>query len=819
MSCHGKEPDDIEAGLNLTYRQGLLKGGISGIPAIEPGVSERSALISAIKRLDPDKAMPPKAAEKMSPEEIEYFIKWIDGGAPWPEEDRRDQILGDPRWKGKGKISLPIEGALTEGWSNRNYRLSDLWAYRPISEVEVPSGAHPVDYLLEGDIIESGLTKAPAASKQELARRLYFGLTGLPPTYQQLTEFVDSGDSNAYLGLVDHLLNDTAYGEQMARQWLDVVRYADSDGFSNDYIRPNAWRYRDYVIRSFNADKPYNQFIVEQIAGDEIDEDDPEMLIATGFLRMGPWEHTAMSVAKETRQIFLDDVVNSVGETFLSTPLMCAKCHDHKFDPIPATDYYSIQAVFATTQFADRPADFLAEENLTLMSDEKDRIAEWIIRTETDQAQITLKEEAAARKWYQEQSVPYRNKKERRSLGEEEQPPRYYGLTYGDLGYRKVLQKRRQTLDAEARRFEPLAFSVYNGPDRIVSSGRLVSMPSEFSDSLPRSFLLQAGSVFSPGEEVKPGVMQAIPLLQKHETGLTQSDLEMHITDRIDGRRLALAKWIAHPEHPLTARSIVNRVWQFHFGKGLTEDPNNFGSTSDRPQNIELLDFLARYLIKNQWSLKKLHHIILSSEAYQRGSSPTDLNLQNQIDPDNKLLSYFNPRRLAAEELRDAMLCISGELNREMGGIPVRPEINLEVALQPRHIMGSLAQAYQPSRTPSARNRRTIYTERIRSLENPFLSVFNQPRTELSCGHRSPSTVTPQVFALFNSEQIRNRALGLAQSLSRIYDHPEDQISWATREVWLRELDSNEVNLAFEYLKKMTLYHDENPITKKTPSH
>jgi hypothetical protein len=311
--------------------------------------------------------------------------------------------------------------------------------------------------------------------------------------------------------------------------------------------------------------------------------------------------------------------------------------------------------------------------------------------------------------------------------------------------------------------------------------------------------------------------MQAIPLLQKHEKELTQSDLEMHIADRKDGRRLALAKWIAHPEHPLTVRSIVNRVWQFHFGKGLAEDPNNFGSTSKRPGNIELLDFLAGYLIKNQWSLKKLHRIILSSDAYQRSSSPTDPILQNQIDHDNELLSYFTPRRLVAEELRDAMLSISGELNGEMGGIPVRPEINLEVALQPRHIMGSLAQAYQPSRTPSARNRRTIYAERIRSLENPFLTVFNQPRTELSCGHRSPSTVTPQVFALFNSEQIRNRALALAASLTRIYDHPEDQIRWASRRIWLRDLDPTEVNLALEYLEKMTPYHEVNPISKKPP--
>ena len=812
LSCHGKDPANIEGGLNLTNRQSMLKGGISGMAAIEPGSSAQSPLMAAIRRTDPDKAMPPKSSEKLSPEEIEYLAKWIDGGAPWPDEEAKKLILDDPKWKSKGKISLAMEGALTEGWSNRNYRLQDLWAYRPISKIQLPPGVQPIDYLVNDQMQQAGLTAAPPASKEVLIRRAYLDLTGLPPAYDLVLDFMNNDDPLAYEALIDRLLDDPGYGEQMARHWMDVVRYADSDGFSNDYVRPNTWRYRDYLIRSFNADKPYDQFVIEQIAGDEIDPGDPEMLIATGYLRMGPWEHTAMSVAKETRQIFLDDVVNSIGETFLSTPLMCAKCHDHKFDPIPSLDYYRIQAIFATTQFADRPAPFLPEENITLLEDEKNRIESWIRSTKEDQERILEKEETAVRNWYANRGEIYQTKKDRRNLPQDKQPPRYYGLTYADLGYRKVLQKRLQTLDAESRRFEPLAFSIYNGPDRILSSGRKFNLPEASGDSLPKTYLLQAGSVFSPSDEVSPGILQVIPALYKYEMGVDNTDLDIRIPVGKDKRRLTLARWLVHPDQAITARSIVNRIWQFHFGKGLADDPNNFGVSAKNPVNAVLLDWLAAYLIKNQWSLKKLHRMIMTSGVYQRSSTPADPVKQELLDPDNQFLSHFNPRRLDAEELRDAMLQMSGELNKMMGGIPVRPEMNLEVALQPRHIMGSIAQAYQPSRTPEERNRRTVYSERIRSLENPFLSVFNQPRTEISCGQRNVSTVTPQVFALFNNEQVRSRALALAMNVIQESDELRDQIAIAINSVWLRAPLEHEITQAFEYIKRMTAYHERTVI-------
>lgn len=812
LACHGRDPDEIEGGLDLRSRESLLRGGNSGRVVVSPGSPGESYLLEVIRRLDPETAMPPKSRERLSMEEIAHFESWIEGGAPWPDAAERERIKQDPRWKGKGRVSLPIRGALSEDWANRQYRLEDLWAYLPLQRTDVPAGCNPVDFFIDKEVDQAALSKSPPASPARMARRAYLGLTGLPPTYEQLKEYVEDRDSSRFLKLVDHLLAQPSYGEQMARHWLDVVRYADSDGFSNDYIRPNAWRYRDYVIRSFNEDKPYDQFVLEQIAGDELEPDNPEMLIATGFLRMGPWEHTAMSVAKETRQLFLDDVVNSVGETFLSTPLMCAKCHDHKFDPVSSLDYYQVQACFATTQFADRPAPFLAGENQYLMEEEKRRIEWWINETRSEQAKIEAKEEAAMKSWFIRKGRPYLSKKERRTLPEEQKPPRYLGLSNADLGYRKVLQKRLQTLQAELRMFSPLSFSVYNGADKIVNSGRLMPMTDAEDDPLPSTHILQGGSVYAPGASVQPGIIQAIPLLEKAYLEVDTTQLDPEVPKDKDGRRLALARWITHPDHPLTSRSIVNRIWLFHFGQSLAPDPNNFGTANPNPVHTELLDWLAAFLIDHQWSIKSLHRLIMSSNAYQRSTMTGDPGQQTAKDPSNYFFARFEPRRLAAEEIRDAMLFISGELNPEMGGIPVRPEINQEVALQPRHIMGSVAQAYQPNRERDARNRRSIYSLRIRSMEDPFLSVFNQPRTEISCGQRSVSTISPQALALINNEQIRHRALALAVRIETLTTDPDQQIFQAVRNIWLRDPTPPEMTQAREYVDKMTRYHQEQEV-------
>jgi hypothetical protein len=617
--------------------------------------------------------------------------------------------------------------------------------------------------------------------------------------------FLTSDSPAAFTEVIDRLLASPHYGEQWGRHWLDVVRYSDTGGFSNDFLRPNAWRYRDYVIRSFNEDKPYDQFVMEQIAGDELDPDDPEMLLATGFLRMGPWEHTSMSVAAETRQFFLDDVTNIVGEAFLATPLNCAKCHDHKYDPIPTRDYYEVQAVFATTQFAEREASFLPQEQVEISEYEKQRIESWIEETMAEQELIEQKEEAAAKAWFREKGLPYLPKRERRKLPEEKQPPRYLGLTFEDLGYRKVLQKRLQLLKRTEERFQPIAFSVYNGPVRVLNSEKRLTKPDKPNGSAAKTFILGGGSVYAREDEVQPGVMSIVnSLAQSKELS------SIEIPENMKGRRLAFARWLTHPENPIFARVMVNRIWQYHFGKGLAETANNFGATGGKPSHPELLDWLTRYFIENNWSAKTLHRLIMTSRAYALSSDHPEFEKINQLDPENTWLTYFSPRRMDAEELKDAMLYISGELNQKVGGFPVRPEMNLEAALQPRHTMGSIAPAYQPSRTPEERNRRTIYAERYRNLGDPDLEVFNQPGSDVSCERRTESTVTPQVFTMFNGQNVRNRALAFAYRLREKFISDQACIEAALQHIYHRKPQPHELEASLAYLEKMKIYQQEN---------
>lgn len=818
LSCHGQEEEKIEGGLDLRSQTAMLAGGDSGAPPIIAGSPEQSPLYRAIQRSDPNFAMPPRSAERLTAEEIRFFHDWIQAGAPWPDERRQSEILAQNEGKYPSWIRVKTTGGQSENWEQRLYKLDNLWAYLPMGNPEIPQEYlspktdNPIDAFINRKLAEQQLKPAPTADKRTLIRRATFDLLGLPPTEAEIDAFLADDSPEAFEKVVDRLLDSPHYGEQWGRRWLDIVRYADSGGFSNDYSRPNAWRYRDYVIRAFNDDKPYDQFVIEQLAGDEIDPNNPEMLIAVGFLRMGPWEHTGMSVAAETRQFFLDDVTNIVGEAFLSTPLSCAKCHDHKYDPIATKDYYRIQAVFATTQFAEREAPFLATENTRLSPMESQRIAQWIDWTTAEQKELQDKEENAARAWFAERGRPYLSKRERRKLPDDRQPPRYYGLSHQDLGYRKVLGKRKQILQRTQDRFDPLAFSVYNGPLRAVHSQRPMRMPKELVGEAPPAYILGGGSVYSPTEMVDPGVLSVIEYLQTATDGAPEAAIDTIIPNSMYGRRLAFARWLCDPEHPITSRSIVNRIWQYHFGQAIAGNPNNFGATGKKPTHPELLDWLARHFTQNDWSIKNLHRLIMLSEAYQRSGHHPRPDKLTLVDPDNHYLAAFSPQRLEAEEIRDAMLFISGELNPEMGGLPVRPEINREVAFQPRHIMGSISQAYQPSRTPEDRNRRTIYAERFRTLINPFMEVFNQPGADLSCENREESTVAPQAFTLFNSEHTRNRAVALADRLRKEYTDREDRIRAAMQLVWNRDAKAAELRQAKNFLVEMTRYHEENPI-------
>ncbi len=843
--CHGAA-DLQEGGLDVTSRAALLRGGMSDRKTLVPGRPEESLLYMVATRADADLAMPPDENEKLSQEEVAAIRAWIAAGAPWVESAPAAAVVAAPSaWDlshSPDGVMLPTSGGLSPSWTTRKYAAADVWAYLPVRRYTVPKRAdaagkqlHPIDAFLREKLAAKQLEPAPAAEPAEWLRRATFDLTGLPPTPAEVAAF-EQADSKSYAAAVERLLASPHYGEQMARHWLDVTRYADTSGFSNDYERPHAWRYRDYVVRSFNADKPYDRFVLEQIAGDELDIDDPELQIAVGFLRMGPWEHTGMSVAAETRQAFLDDVTNSVGVTFLGQGLRCARCHDHKFDPIPTRDYYRIQACFAPTQFIDRPVPFLAAENVKSLKHTKPQTEARLAEAQARLAEYKAKRDAAVAVWLKE-----RGHKSIDEVPLDKRPQMtQFGLTPLEMSLQKINQKREAYYQVELRRYTPEALTVYDGPNVLfdMQRGRPATMgmkkpglktatakqaqekvagkktPSALTSNVAQPvFILAGGSLASPGDRVTPGVLSAC----FQSSDLHQPTAWNTVPQVMNGRRLALARWIASEQNPLTARVMVNRVWQMHFGRGLVATPNNFGKMGSKPTHPELLDYLAVWFMEHDWSVKKLHRLIMTSAAYRQASSHPQFAKVNELDAKNELLAYFPARRLSAEELRDTMLVATGELNATVGGPPVFPEINWETALQPRHIMGSVAPAYQPSQTPAERHRRTLYAFQCRTLGDPMLEVFNRPTSDLSCERRDATTVTPQVFALFNGQSAHDRALALAARLGKEHKEFDARLDAAYALLYGRTPTGAERSAAREHVTKMTEHHKKESPTPTAP--
>jgi mono/diheme cytochrome c family protein len=753
LACHGDRPDKIKGGYDMRTYKGLLAGGDSGEAAIVKGRPDQSPFFVALTWADEDLQMPPKENDRLDKAELAVFREWIERGAPWSDPNvKRALAWGDVSDDG---MVVRTRGGLDDSWTYRRYAVDGLWAYQPIAKIESPrADVHPVDAFVDARLTEAGVKVAPRAEKLDLLRRATFGLTGLPPTPAEVKAFLDDGRPDAFDGVVDRLLGSSHYGEKMAQHWLDVVRYADTSGFSNDFERPTAWRYRDYVVRSFNSDKPYDQFVREQLAGDELSGAGPEGQIAAGFLRMGPWEHTSMSVAAETRQQFLDDVTHSVGVTFLGQQLRCCKCHDHKFDPLPTQDYYSFQALFATVQFADRSLSFLENENTRQMATGKARLQRRMKNANNRDKYLEQQVQNIVARQLQEKGPKGMSGEERKQA---------YELAMKDqkIAVGKATRKQKMYYEREGKRYEPYAFTVYNGPARVAMSTKpIMAMPKPAQrKGKPEAIhVLTGGSIESPAQEVSPNILSVVGGFASPDSSLTKSTF----SEGMRGRRAALANWIVDRENPLTARVMVNRVWQHLFsGQALAGTPNDFGKMGKQPTHPELLDYLARWFMDNGWSVKKLQRFIMASETYQRAAAPVDPEV-TQTDGANQWLSYFPPRRLQAEELRDGMLAITGELNREQGGPGTFPEINWEVAFQPRLVMGTIAPAYQPSPTRAERHRRALYHFRYRSLADPLLEVFNRPGSEMACDVRDETIIAPQAFALFNSEFVHNRALALA---------------------------------------------------------
>ena len=471
----------------------------------------------------------------------------------------------------------------------------------------------------------------------------------------------------------------------------------------------------------------------------------------------------------------------------------CAKCHDHKFDPIPTRDYYSMLAVFSTTQFAERDASFLGSENKTGFV----KSHEWVKKKIEAYAQQRDLLQARMEKSKKEETAEAK-------VGDN-------GLGPGDEASLARLQKNIKRHQWEYDRMKPIALSVYTGstiPRNNVSSRISLPKKSWARGKMEVDTILTGGSAYSPGDSVRPGGLSAAESV----SGFVSTEFP----NEKGKRRLALAEWIVDPQNPLTARVMVNRVWSWHFGKGLAANPNNVGGTGGLPTHPKLLDYLADWFVKHDWSVKQLNELIVTSKAYRRSTRHPTPEILTKLDPGSKLYATFLPRRLTAEELRDSMLFASGELNSQIGGIPCRSDINLEVAFQPRQIMGGTASVYEPDPTPKQRNRRSLYAEKLRGVRDPFFESFNQPGPDRSCELRETSTVAPQALTLFNSEEVLDRAYAMANRLTDLHQTEEATIGLAFRLALGRPAAKKENAACVEHWKNATAEESTKKYKPKT---
>ncbi|EMI57792.1 DUF1553 domain-containing protein [Rhodopirellula sallentina] len=858
FGCHGADAEKRRGEFDMRTLDGLLRGGETEEPAIVPGDPDNSVLVHSIEWQYNE--MPPKESDRLSASQVDAIRKWIRLGAVWPDDETQAAILRDEasREVTEDGVLVRTSGGTSQQWTMRRYDVTDLWAIEPIRSATEVHGFAAIDRFISRRLDDAGIAPAPRATPLELIRRATFDLTGLPPTPDEIEDFLlarETDPETAWETLIDRLLSSPRYGERAAQHWFDVTRYADTGGMANDYERSNMWRYRDYVVRAFNDDKPYDRFVLEQIAGDELADEsvrrrlrrefgdelsadeieqrvhrirlegaytpeEAEAIVATGYLRMGHWDN-AMIEKDEARQIFLDDIVNNVGQTFLSTTLRCVKCHDHKFDPIPTRDYYRMYAAFSATQMAERPVPFLPEENRSGFDESKRHVERMLGFAKSKMDALLAKQEAAAKEWFEERGLPYQDEDARRNLPDEDKPPRHVGLNHVEQGRLKVRKQDEWIWRRRLERYEPMAQSVFNASDKEAAIGaRKLRMPKTLDLSKrTKSYILTGGALTAPADAVGPGVLSM--------TGVGAGAMdpegdEYRLTDQINGRRLGLAKWIANAENPLAVRSIVNRIWQSHFGTGIAANANNFGGKGAKPTHPELLDFLADEFLRGGWKVKRLHRMIMMSEAYQRSSyHPNHAAVVDQ-DPSNRLLASFPIRRLTSEEMRDAMLAMTGELNPQIGGLPAFPEINMEVALQPRMIQFSLAPAYQPSRRPEQRNRRTLYAYRVRGQADPMLELFNQPNPNESCERRDDAAVSPQALTLLNSDMMTDRSIAMAirlQEMSTLKSGDSGEMASdastanhvvdAFRTILGRTPTPDELSRLREYVADMREYHEE----------
>ena len=609
------------------------------------------------------------------------------------------------------------------------------WAFQPVHETAPPAiknsawVVNTIDAFVAQKLEAKGLTPSPKADRITLLRRVTFDLIGLPPTPAEVDAFVADKSPNAYEKVVDRLLASSRYGERWGRHWLDLARFAESEGFKADETRPNAWRYRDYVINAFNSNKPYDRFVKEQIAGDELWPNDPQARIATGFNRHYPDESNARNLMQR-RQEILNDITDTVGATFLAMTYGCARCHDHKFDPILQADYYRLQAFFANTA-ADDEIPMISPAEITQFKAKK---AVWEEKTKDIRAQIDAllaPEKKTLLKDFFDKYPPEIQAAITKAPAE--RTPYEWQMYYKAKPYLEIddAAAAKALKSADREKYKGLLaqlkqFSNIDPGEEPVGIGM-----RDVSQQSPATHILNVGAYDAPKDEVQPGfltIVDANPPKIVPPPGLNST-----------GRRTALANWLASPQNPLTARVFVNRLWHYHFGQGIAPSPSDFGIMGGRPSNLELLDWLAADFVKSGWDIKRMQKLMVMSATY-RQSSAFNAEAAKQ-DPSDVLLWRYPRQRLEGEEIRDAALSVSGLLNEKMGGPSVFPQLPAGTA-KPR---GGWTVS-----SPEEQDRRSIYIFVRRNARYPMLEQFDMPDTHESCGRRNQTITAPQAMSLLN---------------------------------------------------------------------
>jgi mono/diheme cytochrome c family protein len=716
FECHGGGAK-VQSAFRLTSREGLLKGG-ERAPAVSLDKPAESVLLDAINYRDLE--MPPKG--KLPPAQIEILTRWVKSGVPWtPGKDFTKTSADDSPRKGPPKVTDETKR---------------FWSFQPIQRPPVPPVKQtawvrsPIDAFILHRLEKEGFRPAPPAEKIPLLRRATYDLTGLPPTPAEVDAFLADNSPQAFEKVVDRLLQSPRYGERWGRHWLDLVRFAETNSFERDAVKPEAWRFRDYVIQSLNDDKPYDRFVLEQLAGDELEPVTAESLIATGFYRLGPWDDEPTD-RLQARYDELDDIVATTGQVFLGLTLNCARCHDHKLDPIPQADYYRLLAFF-------------------------------------------------------------------------------HGVTPFGVGKEAELKHILAPLPGQP--------------------GKKALCVTEAGVKPPETYVLIRGNAHVRGTKVEPGFPQVL--------SPPRPDISVPDRAKSSGRRLALARWIVSPNNPLTARVMANRIWQYHFGRGIVRSPSNFGQIGDRPTHPELLDWLASELVQRGWRLKAMHKLIMLSSAYQMSSVAGSLRDRSRShetsgaahvrslttsatkdsqprsdrttlarDPQNDLFWRFDMRRLSAEEIRDSILAANGRLNLKMGGPGFYHAISRDV----------LAGQSRPGdgwgkSPPQEQARRSIYIHVKRSLITPILETFDAADADSSCPVRFTTTQATQALGMLNGDFLNDQAkVFAARLIKEAGPEPTAQVRLALRLATSREPSPPEIARGVRLMERLQQEDGLNP--------